>query len=159
MWLPHPHQLLFLSIFMPTPTHSTPPFLLLLCTELVELALPLPQPTVPEPCNRWNRDKGTQTNLLLCFDKKHYNRERINGSHMLHVLHIYYKSVWKETEVCKSSETWHNICMLCEGLYMCTCLPRAPLPSECSARLQCLQQAIHDTSFITLCKHNIIYIN
>lgn len=24
---------------------------------------------VSEPCNRWNRDKGTQTNLLLCVDR------------------------------------------------------------------------------------------
>lgn len=29
----------------------------------------LPQSTVSEPCDRWNRNRGTQTNLLLCVDR------------------------------------------------------------------------------------------
>lgn len=66
-----------LSILLPIPTLGILPLLLLLCQPLVELALPpcnhgqriLPQPTVSEPCDRWNRNRGTQTNLLLCVDR------------------------------------------------------------------------------------------
>lgn len=55
-------------------------------------------------------------------------------------------------------ETLIHLHLFCEDIWLClctsTCLPWSSLSPESSAGLQRLQQAIHDTSFIILCKHN-----
>lgn len=58
--------------------------------------------------------------------------------------------VWKKSITPLKHDTEYlQVC-----LWVFTCLPRSSLSPESSARLQRLQQAIHDTSFIILCKHS-----
>lgn len=132
---------------------------------MVELALPPnnhclkmpPQSTVSEQCNRWSRDRGTQT------QEDKWDRTKKLCATSAPVWYSYLKSV-KKTAICKSSRTRHFETPACYlKIYsfsqcapgLCTCLPRSPLSPESSSRLQRLQQTIHDTGFIILCKHRI----
>jgi len=104
---------------------------------------------------------GTQTNMLLCVDRNIETELQGDGTNDSHMLHMCQYSMQTAT-VCERKhkslkQVRLHICMFFKDvlLCLCTCLPWSSLSPEGSARLQCLQQTIHDTSFIPVCKHRM----